>query len=153
MRRYHDIYREMDDFRKMLENALSGRTAWKSPFSRTAFLPGLSARQYPLMNLSEDKDHVYLECLAPGIDPDTLDISILRNTLTISGQKIGHGDEAPAEAYHRSERATGKFIRTMELTTPIREDGVSASYKNGLLVVTLPKTEEAKPRRIAITAG
>ena len=114
-----------------------------------AFLPGRAARAYPLVNVGEDRDNVYVEALAPGIDPQALNLTIVRNTLTISGEKIGPRD-VPAEAYHRSERAAGKFLRTIELPTEVDSNRVQARYANGLLMVTLPKAETAKPKQIQI---
>ena len=117
---------------------------------RGAFLPGRAARQYPLVNLSEDEGHIYVEALAPGVEPKSLDLSVAQGTLTIKGEKPGLA-QVSAEAYHRNERAAGRFIRTIELPTDVNAAGVRADYKNGLLVVTLPKSEAAKPRQIPVS--
>jgi HSP20 family protein len=55
-----------------------------------------------------------------------------------------------AEAFHRSERASGKFVRAIELPVEVNENGVSAEYKDGLLIVSLPKAEKAKPKQISV---
>ena len=69
-----------------------------TPAFRTAFLPGRAARQYPLTNLYEDKDAVYLEALAPGVDPATLELRVVGNTLRISGeQRRGHTGRLPSQ--------------------------------------------------------
>lgn len=120
------------------------------PARRLAFLPGYAARQYPLINLREDQDQYNVEALAPGIDPDKFNISITGNVLTLSGEKLKLSDEIKAEAFHRSERAAGRFIRTVELPSDVDRDNVEAEYKNGVLHVVLPKTEEAKPREIQV---
>jgi len=135
----HEVNRAFEDFGFRTE-----------PFSRSAFLPGRAARRYPLINLHEDRDQVYVESLAPGIDPASLQLSVVRNTLTISGEKRRVSGEVKSEAFHRSERATGKFVRNIELPVEVDENTVKADYKNGLLVVTLPKAEKARPKQINV---
>ena len=120
------------------------------PAFRTAFLPGRAARQYPLTNLYEDKDALYLEALAPGVDPATLELSVVGNTLCISGEKRRVAGEVTPDAFHRSERATGKFVRQLQLPVDVDEQHVQATYTDGLLMVTLPKAEKAKPKQIVV---
>ncbi len=121
----------------------------ETPF-RAAFLPGRGARRYPLINFAEDQEAVYVEALAPGIDPSTLDVHVLRNTLTISGEKRRVAADVKPEAFHRSERATGKFVRNLELPVEVEEHKVQADYKDGILTITLPKAEKARPKQIAV---
>ena len=123
------------------------------PLFRTAFLPGQAARRYPLINLSEDRDNLYVEALAPGVDPESIDLSVVRNILTISGEKRRHPQDIKPEAFHRSERAAGKFARTVELPVEIDVGGVKADYKNGLLMMTLPKAATAKPKQISVSVN
>jgi HSP20 family protein len=120
------------------------------PTFRTAFLPGRGAREYPLVNLYEDANTVYVEALAPGADPGSFDISIVGNTLTLSGEKRRAPGDVKPEAFHREERAAGKFVRTIELPVPIDDKQVKAEYKNGLLLISLPKSEKAKPKQISV---
>jgi HSP20 family protein len=120
-----------------------------SPF-RTAFLPGRAARRYPLINLYEDRDNLYVEALAPGVDPASIDLTVVRNVLTIAGEKRRVPGDIKPEAFHRSERATGKFVRHIELPIEVDENKVKADYKNGLMMVTLPKAEQAKPKQISV---
>jgi HSP20 family protein len=135
----HEVNRAFEDFGFRTE-----------PFSRSAFLPGRAARRYPLINLHEDRDQVYVEALAPGVDPASLQLTVVRNTLTITGEKRRVPGEVKPEAFHRSERATGKFVRSIELPVEVDENTVKADYQNGLLVVTLPKTEKARPKQINV---
>jgi HSP20 family protein len=103
-----------------------------------------------LINLYEDRDHLYIEALAPGVDPASIDLTVVRNVLTIAGEKRRlPGDITPA-AFHRSERATGKFVRHIELPIAVDENTVKADYRNGLMMVTLPKAEQAKPKQIKV---
>jgi HSP20 family protein len=117
-----------------------------------AFLPGRGARQYPLVNVSEDDRNVYVEALAPGVDPKSLDLSVMQGALTIKGEKPGLA-QVSAEAYHRNERAAGRFVRSVELPVEVDAGRVSADYRNGLLLVTLPKAEAARPRQVPITVA
>jgi len=103
--------------------------------------------------LAQDRDHVYIEALAPGLDPNAIDLSVVRNVLTISGEKRRHAEDIKPEAFHRNERAAGKFIRTIELPVEVNADQVKAEYKHGILMVTLPIAEAAKPKQISIHVG
>jgi HSP20 family protein len=140
----------LDVLRRDIDRAFEDFGFRTEPFSRAAFLPGRAARRYPLVNLHEDQDNVYIEALAPGVDPASLSLSVLRNVLTISGEKRRVPGDIKPEAFHRSERATGKFVRNIELPVEVDENKVKADYENGLLMVTLPKAEQAKPRQISV---
>ena len=119
---------------------------------RAAFLPGHGARQYPLVNLSEDEGNLYVEALAPGVDPTSLELSVLQGTLTIKGEKPGLA-QVTADAYHRNERAAGRFTRTIDLPVQVDAGKVQANYRNGLLLVTMPKSEAAKPKPIPVNVA
>lgn len=147
------MWHPIDEIRRDIDRAFRNAGSANEPFFRTAFLPGRAARRYPLINLSEDRDHVYVEALAPGVDPATIDLSVIRNVLTISGEKRRHPEDIKPEAFHRSERAAGKFVRTIELPVEIDAGQVKASYKHGLLTVTLPKAAAAKPKQISVSVG
>lgn len=135
---HREIDRAFDDFVPM------------EPFLRKAFLPGRLARAYPLINLHADKDNLYVEAVAPGIDPESLNLTVVRNDLTISGEKKRLPNDIKPEMFHREERATGKFARTITLPVEIDDDEISAEYKNGLILITMPKSEKAKPRQIQV---
>ncbi len=146
-------FRELDMLRRQVERAFDEFGTAKAPFSRTAFLPGWAARSYPMINMGEDADHVYVEALAPGLNPDTLELSVVRDSLRIAGEKPAMCETVEPHAFHRRERATGKFVRTITLPTLVDGEKVSAEYKNGLLLITLPKAEEAKPKKIAVSVN
>lgn len=136
--------------RREIDRALE--TALNTAKPRSGFLPGRSPRAYPLVNVHEDADNVTVEALAPGLNPDSLQITVQRNQLTIAGEKTPD-QELAAENYHRRERAAGKFIRTFTLPSAVDEDRVTADYRSGILRVTLPKSEAAKPRKIAVAVS
>jgi HSP20 family protein len=96
---------------------------------------------------------VYLEALAPGVDSASLELSVVGNTLSITGEKRCVTGDVKPEAFHRSERATGKFVRHIQLPVEVDEHKVHADYKDGLLLVTLPKAEKAKPKQITVQVG
>ena len=75
---------------------------------------------------------------------------MLRNRLTLSGEKVRIRADVKPEAFHRSERSSGKFVRTFDLPLEVNDDRIQAEYKNGLLVITLPKAEKAKPRQVTV---
>jgi HSP20 family protein len=140
----------LEALRREIDRAFEGFGFRPEPSFRTAFLPGQAARRYPLINLHEDRDNLYVEALAPGVDPASLSLSVIRNVLTISGEKRRVPGDIKPEAFHRSERATGKFVRNIELSVEVDENTVKADYQHGLLMVTLPKVEQAKPKQISV---
>jgi HSP20 family protein len=103
---------------------------------------------FPPINLSEDRDHYYVRALVPGIDPAELDVSVVHQTVTVSGTR-----QAPEEAgasYHRRERAEGAFSRSVTVPAAFEGGRVDAKYVDGILTLTLPKPEAAKPRRVTV---
>jgi len=142
-----DPFQEIARIQRELDRVVADRPAGGA---QAAFLPGRGARAYPLTNLYEDADNLYVEALAPGIDPDNLNLTVVRNTLTVAGEKSAP-QGIDAEAFHRCERAAGKFIRTIDLPVDVDSNVVSARYVDGLLTITLPKSETAKPRQIRVT--
>jgi HSP20 family protein len=153
MRRTWEPFRELDALRRQIEHAFDEYSGWDAPLFRTAFLPGRSARTYPMLNVSEDKDNVYVEALAPGLDPESIEVSVHQGQLRMAGEKPAITADVKPEAYHRSERGAGRFLRTLTLPAEVNADKVSAQYKNGLLLLSLPKAEQAKPKQIAVSVA
>lgn len=150
-----NAFSDLEGLRAEIERAFDGRGVgrWRFPFSRVSFLPAYGHRAYPLLNVSEDEDNLYVEALAPGVSPDSLQVSVQGDDLTIAGEKAGPAGKIKPEAYHRSERSAGKFVRTVSLPVDVNNEKISAEYKNGLLKVTMPKAEESKPRKIAVNVN
>ncbi|RLB97271.1 MAG: Hsp20/alpha crystallin family protein [Deltaproteobacteria bacterium] len=112
-------------------------------------MPSLHAGVFPSINLTEDKDHYYIRAELPGISSEELDIQATVNNLSISGERQ-IATEKDNVRYHRKEREAGKFSRAISLPGDIDPDGVSASLNNGILKVSVPKAEKAKPKQITI---
>ena len=141
----------MEALHRDIERASGNGGVANEPFSRVAFLPGRAARRYPMINLYEDRDYVYVEALAPGVDVESLALTVIRNVLSISGEKRRTPDNITPEAFHRNERAAGKFVRTVDLPVEVDADQVKAEYQHGLLMVTLAKAAAAKSKQITVT--
>jgi HSP20 family protein len=103
----------------------------------------------PAVDVLEDKDSIIVRAELPGIKKEDIDLSLHEGVLSLSGERKEKGRSEDSETY-RSERFYGRFHRTVTLPKPVAADKVQASYKDGLLTVTLPKTEEAKPRQIEV---
>jgi len=144
-----DLFREMEQLQREINNAF--RSASFGGYTPT----GNNLRHYPKINLKEDQDHLYLEILLPGIDPQQVDLSMLGNTLTLSGERQGENDSDSdnGRTWHRLERGTGKFLRSIELPADVDVNRIKAEARNGLMLVTLPKAAAARPQKIAITAN
>ena len=147
-----NAFRDLDAMHREINRLFEDVWPFERRLSRSAFLPGLSARNYPMVNLFEDPEAIHVEALAPGLDTEALEVMVKNNTLTITGEKRPLSD-IKAEAYHRNERATGKFVRTIQLGNYVDEGNVSARYEDGILTVTLPKSEKAKPKQIPVKVG
>jgi len=112
---------------------------------QTQFMGGWT----PAVDLYEDKDNLIVKAELPGMKKEDIDISLHDGMLTVSGERKAEQKTEAAGAY-RSERFEGRFQRTFSLPTLVKSDAVTAAYKDGVLTVTLPKAEEAKPKQIPI---
>ncbi len=143
-----DVFRELDNLRREIDEAFRGVGIYRPLAS--AFLSPVTTRRFPLVNFSEDEAHVYVDALVPGVDPKDTDLTVLRNTISISGERKPFVEQK-GQIVHRSELGSGKFSRTLELPVDIDPDKVRAEYRDGILRITLAKAEHAKPKRIAIS--
>ena len=106
----------------------------------------------PRLDLSETKDALIVKVEVPAIDPKEIQLSIMEGVLTVKGEKKEEKEDRD-EKYYRVERTYGSFSRSVRLPAPIDENKVSASFKNGLLTVTLPKTPAARITAIPIKSA
>jgi len=134
-----DVWREMERLRRDMEGLLSN-------YGRTS-----AAATYPLINVYEDKDALVVTAELPGMTKEKVSITFSDGVLTIAGKQ-----EPPAGvkkmASVRRERTEGDFEKTITIPTKIDQNKINASFSNGILTVTLPKSEEAKPKTITIEA-
>ena len=101
------------------------------------------------MDILEEADAIRIMAEVPGIDPKDVKISVEGNVLTIHGTKQQVAEER-TERVHRYERTYGAFERTFTLPATVDANNIKAGYEHGVLTVTLPKVEQAKPRQIAV---
>jgi len=109
----------------------------------------INRRSFPAVNVWETADDVFAEAELPGLSADDVEISVVGRELTLKGQRQATTEEGVA--YHRRERGMGKFARIVRLPVEIDSEGVKASLDNGVLLVTLPKSPAAKPRKISVS--
>ena len=103
---------------------------------------------FPALNLWEDAERFVLEAELPGVKADGLDVSVVDDVLSIKGTRPVPASETGG--FLRRERRSGGFVRTIGLPAGVNASGVEATLRDGLLTVTLPKAEAAKPRRIPV---
>ena len=113
---------------------------------------GLFSGWSPTLDVFDDKDNLVVKAELPGMKKDEIEVSLHDGTLSIAGERKCENKFENAEVY-RAERFVGRFQRSVSLPTPVASDKVSAQYKDGILTITLPKTEEAKPKQIDVKVG
>lgn len=132
-------WREMERLRRDMNRLFEGST-----------IGGLRrAPSYPAMNVWTSEDGLIVTAEIPGVDIKDIEISVMNDTLTVSGQRtpdeVGEGVR-----YHRRERGYGRFGRSVQLPYPVEADNVDATFKDGVLSISLPRAEEDKPRKITV---
>jgi HSP20 family protein len=120
---------------------------WEGDFPH---LPSLG-EWTPALDVSETKDAVMVKAEVPGMEAQDIQLSLQDQVLTLKGEKKQEKEEKD-EHYYRAERSYGAFVRTLRLPAPVDGSKVTASFKNGLLTVTLPKAPTAKGTTIPIKA-
>lgn len=100
---------------------------------------------YPPLNLSNDEENIYVRAEVPGVNIEDIELTLTDKTLVLKGERT-----APEGKQYRQERPSGVFHRVINIAVPVNRDAVAASMTDGVLTVTLPKSEEVKPRSISI---
>ena len=127
-----------DDFDRLFQNVFSGVPTWEGTNT-------------PVVDVSEEKDRYVLEAELPGMSQKDVDVHVEDNTLTIKSAKQEE-EERNEEGYLVRERRSRSFSRSFVLPKDVDRDKVEASFRNGLLTLSMPKTAESKARQIKIKA-
>jgi len=137
-RRGLDPFREIQHLRREMDRLFSGVTRSR-------------ANDFPPMNIWTSGDDAIVTTEVPGLSPEEINISVVGDTLTLSGVRP---EKKPGEdeTYHRRERGYGKFSRTVQMPFKVEAEKVDAKYNDGVLRITLPRAEEDKPKKILIKA-
>ncbi len=106
----------------------------------------------PSIDVIETEDSIKLKAELAGMDPSDISIEVQDNVLTVSGERRFQ-EEVKEDKYYRIERRYGSFSRSIALPQTVNEDGIVAKYENGVLEVSVPKAEVAKPKKIAVAIG
>ena len=122
---------------------------FEAPLSQLAHASHFLGGAAPALDVYEDKENFVVKAELPGMKKEDIDVSLHDGTLSISGERKSEEKVEKAEVY-RSERFFGRFQRTVALPSTVDAAKISAQYKDGVLTVTLPKAEEAKPKQIDV---
>jgi HSP20 family protein len=141
---FSSFQREMN---KLVDN-------WFGGFNPSPWTPlerGLATTFTPCVDVSETDKEIKVSAELPGMDEKDIDVSLTRDTLTIKGEKKEEKEEK-GEDYYRMERSYGSFTRSVPLTVEVDTDKVQATFKKGVLEITLPKTPEAiqETKKVAV---
>jgi HSP20 family protein len=146
-RPFMDVGRWERDMDRMMEDFFGRRMRpwWPEQWFRGE---ELNVRA-PTVDVYEEKDDIVVKAELPGMAKDNIEVNLTDHTLTIKGEKKKE-EEIKEENYYRSERSYGSFLRMLELPKDVHAEKVKASFKNGILEVRMPKTEEAKAKEIKV---
>jgi len=106
----------------------------------------------PPLDIYETDDRFVVSVELPGVDPDSVDVSVEDSTLTIQGERRFQS-EVSEESFHRVERRYGQFVRSLSLPSTANAEAITASFDKGVLTIEVPKMEQAKPRKITVKAS
>lgn len=143
-----DPFREMASLQERMNRIFSDFRA-RSPLGEEEITQGAWA---PPVDIYETTESIVLEAELPGITKDDIVVEVKDNTLTLKGDKRFER-EVKEENYHRVERSYGAFQRAFTLPSTVQQDKVKAKFRDGILEITLPKMEEAKPKQIKVDVG
>jgi HSP20 family protein len=123
-----------------------------TPMTELARTSNLLSGWTPALDVYEQKDNFVVKAELPGMKKEDIQVSLHDGSLSISGERKSETKHEDADVY-RAERFFGRFQRAVTLPAPVAPDKVKAQYKDGVLTVTLPKTEEAKPKQIDVSVS
>jgi len=142
-----DPFRELEEMRRRFED-IFGRTTLPSVWRR---VPVIETGWAPAIDVFEKEDKFVVKAELPGMKEEDIDVSVVGDTLTIKGERKTES-EVKEEDYYCCERSYGSFYRAIALPSNVDTKKIEASYEDGVLEVTLPKTAEVKPKKISVSA-
>jgi HSP20 family protein len=145
MIRYNPFNSETDDFP-------TGLRVFQDSLSRLFSEPA-SRPWSPAVDIYETENELVLKADIPDVDPKSVGIQLENGTLTLKGERQFEQEKNGHKGFHRIERSYGSFVRAFSLPDTIEGEKVKADYKNGVLTITLPKKELAKPKTINVQIG
>lgn len=138
----YDLFRDFSD----MDDRLFGLTLFPG-LERT--FPAFKG-SWPTLDIAEDKTNITIKADLPGLKQEEIEVNVDENdVLTIKGERKAEA-ESKEKNYHKIERVYGAFERSLQLNTAIDKEKIKATYKNGVLDITLPKIEKAKPKQIRV---
>ena len=136
--------------RELLSLQESMNELFEDSFGRTIRGLEFPVRNFePLVDIFEDKDNIKLSIELPGMEQEDVKVNVEDNVLSIKGEKRFENEEKK-DKYHKIERYYGSFSRSFSLPNSVSQDKIKASFKKGVLELTLPKKESVKPKNIPI---
>jgi HSP20 family protein len=145
-RRQLDPFSSLRRLNSVLDEAFN---AWPYQTQETG---SVTSSWMPACDVFEDKEAVKIVAEVPGVRPEDVKLSLENNLLTVRGEKKQQAEERN-EQVHRYERSYGTFERTFALPTTVDPERIAAKYEHGILTVTIPKAERARPREIPVKVG
>jgi HSP20 family protein len=137
-----NVFAELDRLQREMRDA----------FDLSPSIRGLGRGGFPAVNVGGTPQSVEVLAFAPGLDPATVEVKLDRGVLTIAGERPADlpSEEGGKAAVHINERFSGRFRRVISLSEDVDPNGVSATYRDGILHVTAKRRESAQPRRINV---
>jgi HSP20 family protein len=136
-----DVFSELDRLQREMQQA----------FDVSPSIRGLARGGYPAMNVGTTPESVEVYCFAPGVEPNSIDVNIEKGVLTIAGERKSDVPTKDDKVnLHIDERFAGKFRRVVTLPEDADPDAVQASYRDGVLQISVQRRKAAQPRRITI---
>jgi HSP20 family protein len=135
-------FRDLEEWERRFDDLL-GRPLWRLPTDERGWIPAV--------DVFEKDDRFVVKAELPGMKDDDVDVSVVGDTLTIKGERKTE-TEVKNEDYYRCERSYGTFYRSIPIPSNVDANKIEASFDDGVLEVTLPKSAKVKPKKIAVSA-
>jgi HSP20 family protein len=128
---------------------LAGLRAFEDAFSRVLTEPQANRPWAPAVDIYESENELVLKADLPDVDQKEIDVRVENQTLTLAGERRFEQQDGN-KGYHRIERSYGRFVRSFAVPNVFDTENIRAEYRNGVLSITLPKKEAAKPRQVKV---